>query len=198
MTRLDADPNVAKAVSSQLEEALLKTRYVFVVGQINDTMARDVVRQLVVLDNTSSEPINFLVSSPGGHVESGDMIHDMVKFIRSPVNMIGSGWVASAGTTIFLAAAKERRFCLPNTRFMIHQPSGGVGGQVSDIGIQARELIRVRERMVNVIARETGRPPEAVMKDIERDYWMSPEEAISYGIVSRTISHVSELADKTV
>jgi len=135
-----------------------------------------------------------LISSPGGHVESGDAIHDMIRFVRAPVTTIGTGWVASAGTHVFLAAPRERRVCLPNTRFMIHQPGGGAGGPAADIEIQAREILRTRERIARVVARETGQPFEKVAADMERDYWMGPEEAIEYGMVSRVIGSYRDLA----
>jgi len=135
----------------------------------------------------SDAPIKMLVSSPGGHVESGDAIHDMIRFIGAPVTTIGTGWVASAGTHIFLAPPKERRVCLPNTRFMIHQPAGGTGGPASDIAIQAKEIVRTRERIAKVIAKQTGQAYDKVLKDMERDYWLGPAEAIEYGIVSRII-----------
>jgi ATP-dependent Clp protease, protease subunit len=177
-----------------LEQKVFDSRYVFLVGGINDKVAKDAARRLIALADQSDAPINVLVSSPGGHVESGDVIHDVVKFIGVPVNMIGSGWVASAGTHLFLAVPKERRFCLKNTRFLIHQPSGGMGGQASDIAIQAKEIIRMRERIARVIAEETGQPLEKVLKDIDRDYWMTAEEAIDYGLVSRVIKSRKELA----
>ncbi|WP_211451474.1 ATP-dependent Clp protease proteolytic subunit [Collimonas antrihumi] len=177
-----------------LEEKAFKSRTVLVFGQINDTLARDVVRQLIALSGESKAPINLLVCSPGGHVESGDVIHDVIRFIDAPVNMIGSGWVGSAAVNVFLAVPKERRFCLQNTRFLIHQPSGGVGGQASDIAIQAREIIRVRERIGALIAKETGQKPEKVMADIDRDYWMSAPEAIEYGLVSKSIVSSRELS----
>ena len=136
----------------------------------------------------------MLVSSPGGHVESGDAIHDIIRFVRAPVTTIGSGWVASAGTHIFLAAPKERRVCLPNTRFMIHQPSGGAGGRASDIAIQAKEILRTRERIAKVIAAQTGKSVTTVLSDMERDFWMSAEEAVTYGIVSRVIDKQKDLS----
>jgi ATP-dependent Clp protease protease subunit len=176
-----------------LEEKAFKSRTVLIFGEINDKQAKDVVRQLIALSAESKEPINVLVCSPGGHVESGDVIHDVLRFIDAPINMIGSGWVGSAATTIFLAAPKERRVCLPNTRFLIHQPSGGIGGMVSDVEIQARELIRIRERIAALIAKECGQPLERVRKDIERDYWLTVPEALEYGLISRTIVNVSEL-----
>jgi ATP-dependent Clp protease protease subunit len=149
---------------------------------------------LILLSQESDAPIQLLISSPGGHVESGDAIHDVIRFVRAPVTTIGSGWVASAGTHIFLAAPKARRVCLPNTRFMIHQPSGGAGGRASDIAIQAQEIIKMRERIARVIAKETGQKLERVMADIDRDHWMSAAEAIDYGLVSRVIEKQSELA----
>jgi hypothetical protein len=133
----------------------------------------------------------MLVSSPGGHLESGDAIHDIIRFIGAPVNMIGTGWVGSAATHLYLAVPRERRFCLPNTRFLIHQPSGGAGGPASDIAIHAREIIKARERIAQTIARETGKPLDSVMQDIERDRWLSAEEAIDYGLVGRIINNKS-------
>ncbi|MGZ5818570.1 MAG: ATP-dependent Clp protease proteolytic subunit [Burkholderiaceae bacterium] len=177
-----------------LEEKAFKSRTVLLFGQINDTSARDIVRQLIALSGESKAPINFLVCSPGGHVESGDVIHDVIRFIDAPVNMIGSGWVGSAAVNVFLSVPKERRFCLQNTRFLIHQPSGGAGGQASDIAIQAREILRVRERIGALIARETGQKLERVVADIERDFWMSAPEAFEYGLVSKSIVSSKDVA----
>jgi ATP-dependent Clp protease, protease subunit len=179
---------------SLIESLSFKSRFVLVFGEVDDKMARQVCERLILLAQDSDAPIHMLVSSPGGHVESGDAIHDMIRFVRAPVTTIGSGWVASAGTHIFLAAPKERRVCLPNTRFMIHQPAGGAGGRATDIAIQAKEIIKTRERIAKVIARETGHKLEKVMADMERDYWMSPEEAVAYGIVSRVIERQKDLA----
>lgn len=182
-----------KPSAARMEENLFRSRFVFIVGQIEDKMAKAAVAQLVALAQESSEPIYVIVSSPGGHVESGDLIHDMVKFIPAPVYMIGSGWVASAGAIIFLAAPKERRLCLENTRFLLHEPSGGVGGSVSDIEIQATEIIKMRERLAVIIARETGQTTEKVLADIDRDLWMSAKEAVNYGLVSRIITRMDEV-----
>lgn len=194
MTNFNAETAPPRAKDDNfLEQKVFDSRYIFVIGGIDDKVAKDTARRLIALADESDEPINILVSSPGGHVESGDVIHDVVKFIGVPVNMIGSGWVASAGTHLFLAVPKERRFCLKNTRFLIHQPSGGMGGQASDIAIQAKEIIRMRERIARVIAEETGQPLDKVLKDIDRDYWMSAQEAIDYGLVSRVISSRKEL-----
>ena len=179
--------------ASMVDQLTFKSRFVLVFGEIDDQMARRTCERLIALAAESDAPIHLLISSPGGHVESGDAIHDMVRFVRAPVTTIGTGWVASAGTHIYLAAPKERRVCLPQTRFMIHQPAGGAGGRASDIAIQAREIIKTRERIAKVIARETGKPVEKVLADMERDYWMSAEEAIAYGIVSKVIERQKDL-----
>jgi len=187
------DENTALAPSPRMEENLFRSRFVFVIGRIEDKMAKSIVAQLIALSQESTDPIYMVVSSPGGHVESGDLIHDMVRFIPAPVTMIGSGWVASAGTHIFLAVPKKRRLCLENTRFLIHEPSGGVGGSATDIEIQLHEIVKMRERLIKIIARETDQSIEKVSNDIDRDHWMSAEEAIDYGLASRMINHISDL-----
>ena len=179
--------------SSYLEEKAFKSRTLLIFGTITDVAARDATRRLIALDADSDAPIDILVSSPGGHLESGDAIHDVVRFISAPVRMIGTGWVGSAATHLYLAAPRERRFCLPNTRFLIHQPSGGAGVPASDIAIHAQEINKARERIARTISRETGKSFEAVMADIERDRWLSAEEAVEYGLVSRIIERKSEL-----
>jgi len=186
-------PSATEPRTSYLEEKAFKSRTLLIFGTVTDLVAADVARRLIALDADSAEPIDVLVSSPGGHLESGDAIHDMVRFIAAPVNMIGTGWVGSAATHLYLAAPRERRYCLPNTRFLIHQPSGGSGGPASDIAIQAREIVKARERIARTIARETGKPLDVVLADIERDRWLSAEEAVEYGLVSRIIERKSEL-----
>jgi ATP-dependent Clp protease protease subunit len=180
---------------NELESRLLRSRKVLVFGAITDRLARDVTGRLLTLASTR-EPIDLYVNSPGGHVESGDTIHDLIRFIDgvAPVRVIGTGWVASAGALIFLAGAPERRFCLPNTRFLLHQPMGGVRGPAVDIDIEAREIIKMRERINRIIARETGQTYERVSRDTDRNYWMSAEEAIAYGMVSRVLKSLDELA----
>ena len=179
--------------TSYLEEKAFKSRTLLVFGTVNDVMAADVTRRLIALDAESAEPIDILVSSPGGHLESGDAIHDIVRFIAAPVNMVGTGWVGSAATHLYLSVPRKRRYCTPNTRFLIHQPSGGAGGMASDIAIQAREMVKARERIARTIARETGKPLDVVLVDIERDHWLSAQEAVEYGLVSRIIEHKTEL-----
>jgi ATP-dependent Clp protease, protease subunit len=188
-----ATPSATEPRTSYLEEKAFKSRTLLIFGTVTDLVAADVARRLIALDADSADPIDLLVSSPGGHLESGDAIHDMVRFIAAPVNMIGTGWVGSAATHLYLAAPRERRYCLPNTRFLIHQPSGGSGGPASDIAIQAREIVKARERIARTIARETGKQLEVVLADIERDRWLSAEEAVAYGLVSRIIERKSEL-----
>lgn len=188
-----APTQATEARPSFMEEKAFKSRTVLIFGAVTDALAADVARRLIALDADNGEPIDVLVSSPGGHLESGDAIHDMVRFIAAPVHMIGTGWVGSAATHLFLAVPRERRCCLPNTRFLIHQPSGGAGGPASDIAIQAREIVKARERIARTIARATDKPLETVLADIERDRWLSAEEAVNYGLVSRIIESKSEL-----
>ncbi len=197
-TRLAGDDKPAKndkadRPSGLAEQLAFKSRFVLVFGEIDDKLARSACERLILLAQDSDAPIHLLISSPGGHVESGDAIHDMIRFVRAPVTTIGTGWVASAATHIFLAAPKERRVCLPNTRFMIHQPAGGAGGRATDIAIMAKEIIKTRERIASVIAAETGQKIEKVRADMERDYWMNADEAIAYGIASRVIVSQKDL-----
>ncbi len=190
----DTPTHPAKAQDSAfLEEKAFRARTVLVFGTITDALASETVRKLLALDAESSAPITMIVSSPGGHLESGDAIHDVVRFIAAPVHMVGTGWVGSAATHLYLGAARERRVCLPQTRFLIHQPSGGAGGAASDMAIQAQEILKARERIAEVIARETGQPIERVRQDIERDLWMPAREAVAYGLASRVIQRRGEL-----
>lgn len=194
MYKDDEKQDKAERLESLAEQLSFKSRFVLLFGEINHSVARTTCERLIALDQQSDAPVSVLISSPGGHVESGDAIHDIIRFVRAPVTTIGTGWVASAGTHIFLAAPKERRVCLPNTRFMIHQPGGGAGGPATDIAIQAKEILRTRERIARVIARQTGNDYEKVLADMERDFWMSAAEAIDYGIVSRVIASHKDLA----
>lgn len=189
----DAPEERASGGNGVLMAKFLEARTVLIFGGIDQKLAERVSAQLLYLDHVSHDPIKIFVNSPGGHVESGDTIHDLIEFIASPVAVIGTGWVASAGTHIFLGAAKERRFCLPNTRFLIHQPSGGAGGRATDIAIQAKEIVKMRERLARVISEKTGQPVERVREDIERDYWMTTDEAKEYGILGTVISNISEI-----
>ena len=175
-----------------VQNALYKSRTVLVFGEIDMRLAERVTAQLLALAAESDKPIKVVINSPGGHVESGDTIHDMIKFCGPQVKVIGTGWVASAGAHIFLGASKENRLCLPNTRFLLHQPMGGVRGQASDIQIEAEEIVKMRERVNRMIAKETGQPYEKIVKDTQRNFWMSAEAAVEYGLVSKIIHNASE------
>ena len=193
--REPGDNRTLSSPINELELRLLRQRKVLVFGAINDKVARDVTGRLLALAGEGADPIDLYVNSPGGHVESGDTIHDMIRFVdaEAPVRVIGTGWVASAGALIFLAGHKDRRYCLPNTRFLLHQPMGGVRGPATDIDIEAREIVKMRERINQIIARETGQSMERINRDTDRNYWMSAEEAIEYGMVGKVIRTVKEL-----
>jgi ATP-dependent Clp protease, protease subunit len=182
-----------EARGSLEEQISFRTRTVLVFGEITDKLALAVCRRLLALAADSDAPITIFVSSPGGHVESGDAVHDMIRFVKAPVTTVGTGWVGSAAAHIFLAPPKEHRVCLPNTRFLIHQPAGGSGGKATDIAIQATQILLIRDRIARVIAQQTGQPLEKVARDIDRDFWMNAEEAMAYGIVSRIINHQADL-----
>lgn len=190
----DDKPNKSDKPDGIEEQMSFKSRFVLIFGEIDDKLAQTTCRRLLALAADSDAPITILISSPGGHVESGDAIHDVIRFIAAPVTTVGTGWVASAGVHVFLASPKDRRVCLPNTRFMIHQPAGGAGGQATDIAIQAKEILRTRERIARVIAKQTGKPYDTVISDMERDFWMSADEAVKYGIASRIVERQGDLA----
>ncbi len=176
-----------------IDERLFKARSILIFGGIDQKLAKDVTARLLALAHAGDDPITIYLNSQGGHVESGDTIYDVIKFVKPTVRIIGTGWVASAGALIFSAASRENRLSLPNTRYLLHQPSGGTGGTASDVAIQAKEIIRMRKRLNEIFARETGQPLERIEKDTDRDYWMSAEEAVGYGLVGKIISDVSEL-----
>ena len=176
-----------------VQNALFKSRTVLVFGEIDMRLAERVTAQITAFASESDKPIKIIINSPGGHVESGDTIHDMIRFCGVEVKAIGTGWVASAGAHIFLGAKKENRLCLPNTRFLLHQPTGGVRGQASDIEIEAEEIIKMQERVNRMIAKETGQTYERVVKDTQRNFWMSAEQAVEYGIVSKVIKNASDV-----
>jgi len=195
MIRMDDESgdNPIAEPNAFLEEALFKARTILLTGGIDDKQARRVSERLLALSSTSDEPILLVLSSPGGHVESGDMIHDMIKFVPAPVKILGTGWVASAGALIYSAAKKENRYALPNTRFLLHEPRGGVGGQASDVQIQAREIIRMRERLNTIFATATGQTLDKIKQDTERDFWMPAEEAVKYGLVGKIVTSQKDI-----
>jgi len=173
--------------------ALFKSRTVLIFGEIDMKVAERVTGQLLAYASEGSDDIRVVINSPGGHVESGDTIHDVIRFCGPRVKMIGTGWVASAGAHIFLGAQKENRFCLPNTRFLLHQPMGGVHGPASDIEIEAEEILKMRERINRIIARETGQSYEKVVTDTDRNFWIGSEDAVAYGLVTRVVSRADEV-----
>lgn len=177
-----------------LTQKMIENRTILIYGGINQDLAKEVSSQLLLLASLSDDPITIFINSQGGHVEAGDTIHDMIKFIKPEVKIVGTGWVASAGITIFLAAEAKNRYSLPNTRFMIHQPAGGVQGQSTEIQIEAREIVKMRERINRLIANATGQTYEKVSADTDRNHWLTVEEATEYGIVTHTITNSSELA----
>ncbi|HEV7732975.1 MAG TPA: ATP-dependent Clp protease proteolytic subunit [Candidatus Binatia bacterium] len=192
----DAQPGKgepAKPSASLVDERLFKSRSIFIFGEIDQDTAREVTEKLVALSYESDDDIRLFVNSPGGHVESGDTIYDMIKFVKPRVRIIGSGWVASAAAIIFLAAAKDDRLSLPNTRFLLHQPSGGAGGPATDLAIQAKEILKMRRRINELIARETGQTIDRVELDTDRDYWMTAPEAKEYGMVGRIVERADEV-----
>lgn len=178
---------------SLIQQKLLDSRSIMISGEINQALAEKVTKQLLVLQEMGDEPIKLYINSQGGHVEAGDTIHDMIKFVKPRVIVIGTGWVASAGITIYLAANKEDRYSLPNTRYMIHQPLGGVRGQATDILIEADEILRVRDRINKIISEATGQPLEKIAEDTDRNYWLNSSQAVDYGIVSKVITSYSDL-----
>ncbi|MDB4935826.1 MAG: ATP-dependent Clp protease proteolytic subunit [Labilithrix sp.] len=172
---------------------LFAKRTVLVFGEVNTKLARTVSAQLVALAASGDAPIRMFVHSPGGHVEAGDTMHDLVRAVAPDVIMIGTGWVASAGALIYAAAKKENRYALPNTRFLLHQPLGGMGGRASDIEIEANQIVQMRERLNRTFARATGQEYETIARDTEKNFWMSAKEACAYGLVHRIVEHLGEL-----
>ncbi|HEY2445312.1 MAG TPA: ATP-dependent Clp protease proteolytic subunit [Rhizomicrobium sp.] len=197
MSRLDEEekpkePAAPESQISPVQQALFKSRTVLIFGEINMKLAERVTAQLLAHAAEGDGDIRVVINSPGGHVESGDTIHDMIRFVGPRVKMIGTGWVASAGAHIYIGAHRENRCALPNTRFLLHQPLGGVAGPVSDISIEAQEIVKMRERLNRTIARETGQTYERVVADTDRNFWMSAEEAKAYGLVSRIVARASD------
>ena len=196
MRSMDAEGEIKEVAKSfnLLESALISNRTITLFGEINQEVARKTAEKLLALSFESDEPITMYIGSPGGHVESGDTIFDMIRYIKPQVRTVGTGWVGSIATHIYLAPDKENRFALPNTRFLIHQPHGGFGGDASDIEIHAREIVKTRERINGVIAAQTGQSLDKVAEDTQRDYWMSAEESVDYGLVGKIISNIDDLS----
>lgn len=190
----DAPRTTPTAITEDTRNLLFKARTLIISGEINQKLAANVIGQLLAMDSQSAEPITIYINSQGGHVESGDTIHDIVRYVRSPVRMVGTGWVASAGALIYVSVPKERRFSLPHTRYLLHQPAGGMRGSAADIEIEAREILNMRMRLNKVFAEATGQPLEKIEDDTRRNFWLSAESAVEYGLVGRIISHATELS----
>jgi ATP-dependent Clp protease, protease subunit len=167
---------------------LLKERVVFLVGPVNETTANLIVAQLLFLESENPDKdINFYINSPGGSVSAGLAIYDTMQFIKSPVSTTCMGLAASMGAFLLAAGAKGKRYCLPNSRVMIHQPSGGFSGQASDIEIQAKEILYLRRRLNEMMAKHTGQGIDIIEKDTDRDNFMSADEAVKYGIIDKVL-----------
>ncbi len=185
--------NKPSPIHQAISDRLFKSRIVIISGEITQDLAGSVISQFMALTSASGEPITLFINSQGGHVESGDTIHDFIRFVDAKVRIVGTGWVGSAAALIYLAAPVEDRFCLPNTRFLLHQPSGGIRGSGSDIAIEADQIVQIRRRINEIIARQTDQPLEKVEEDTKRNFWLNAEEAVEYGVVGHIVDHVSEV-----
>lgn len=188
--------NLPSTVTDSLRDRLFRARTLLIAGEINQQLAAHVMAQLLAMEAESDDMITMFINSQGGHVESGDTIHDMVRFIRPRVRMVGTGWVASAGALVYVAVPLEDRYCLPNTRFLLHQPAGGVGGTASDIEIEAKEILKMRERINRLFARQTGQTVERIEEDTRRNFWLGAEAARAYGLVGTVVERTDQLNGK--
>ncbi|HEX8692442.1 MAG TPA: ATP-dependent Clp protease proteolytic subunit [Longimicrobium sp.] len=181
------------SMTDTIRDRLFKSRTLIISGEVNQQLVANVMGHLLAMASAADDPITIFINSQGGHVESGDTIHDVIRFIKPRVRMVGTGWVASAGALIYVAAPREDRYCLPNTRFLLHQPAGGVGGSAADIAIEAQEIIRMRERINRIFSRETGQPFERIETDTHRNFWLDAEAAKEYGLVGKIIHGIDEV-----
>ena len=189
----DSDERGATS-TSELTRRLLDARSVVISGDITMRTAQQIINQLLVLEaDGPDDPIDVFISSGGGDADAGFAIYDVIKFVKSPVRTISVGLTGSAATTVFLGARKENRFALPNARLLIHQPATSFYGRASELEINAREILRFREKTDRIIAEETGQSFEKVQQDTVRDHWMTAEEAKEYGIVGAIIASRDEL-----
>jgi ATP-dependent Clp protease protease subunit len=179
-----------------LGRSLLKSRIILISDPIDHKLTNRVVAQLLYLDDDNPEkPIKMFINSPGGSADDGFAIYDMIRFVRAPVKIISAGLSASAATVIMMAVKKENRFALPNARIMIHQPSVRAFGPAEDLRRTAEQILKLRQRINELYAAETGQPLDKVANDTDRDYWMTAQEAIDYGLISRVVNNASELGD---
>lgn len=183
--------------SYDIYSRLLKDRIVMMGTPINDDVANTIIAQLLFLESEDPDKdINLYVNSPGGVVTSGLAIYDTIQFMKAPVSTICVGQAASMGAVLLAAGAKGKRFALPNARIMIHQPSGGTQGQATDIEIQAKEILKIRERLNAILAHHTGQTVTKIAEDVERDYFMSAEEALKYGLIDEILTKRPETKKK--
>lgn len=187
------DEEKKKKGNEALMERLLKTRTILLAGEINKELSERVVRQLLLLEAESDDPIRVFIDSPGGDAHAGFAIFDMIRFVKPQVYTVGMGLVASAGAIILLAAPKERRLGLPHSSYLIHQPLSGIRGVATEIEIHAREIEKMRKNINELISDETGQKLKKVEKDTDRDYWMNATEADEYGLIDKMISSRQEL-----
>ena len=181
--------------SYDIYSRLLKERVVFLVGPVNDQSANLVVAQLLFLESENPDKdIHFYINSPGGSVSAGMAIFDTMNFIKPDVSTLCTGMAASMGAFLLAAGAKGKRFSLPNSRVMIHQPLGGTQGQATDIEIHAREILRLRALLNDILAKQSGQPLERIERDTERDYFMTAQEAADYGLVDKVIDKREDAA----
>jgi ATP-dependent Clp protease protease subunit len=172
---------------------LYKARTVIISGEISQPLAERVTAQLTAMASESDKPITVFINSQGGHVESGDTIHDVIQFIQPRVRIIATGWAASAGALIYVSVPREDRYSLPNTRFLLHQPLGGMNGRAIDIDIEAQQILKMRQRLNRIFAEATGQPLEKIERDTNRNFWLSAEEALEYGLVGHIVQNASEV-----
>ena len=180
-----------------LAEKFLKTRQVILSGEVSHESAEKVIKQLLLLEADNDKPIYLYIDSPGGSIDDGFGIYDIIRFINAPVYTIGTGLIASMGAMILLSVPKERRLALPNSHYLIHQPliGGTYRGVATDLEIQAVEIAKSKEKIVQIIAEETGKSIEQVTADTDRDCWLTADEALAYGLVSKVISRRAELVE---
>jgi len=188
------EKKAAPKPDEMLQERFLKTRTILLTGEVDKDLSEKVIKNLLLLESISDEPITVLIDSPGGDVYAGFSIFDMIRFIKAPVRIVGMGLVASAAALILLAVPKERRFGLPNSSYLIHQPLSGIQGVATEIEIHARELEKTRERLNRIIAEATGQTVERVSRDTDRDYWMNASEAAEYGLIEKIIDKRADLS----
>lgn len=192
MTILEEKENIAKPQPDSSEK-LLKTRSILLSGEINKDSADKLIRDLLVLESESSDPVKIYINSPGGDVDAGYAIYDMIRFVSCPVILIGMGLVASAAALILLAVPAERRVGLPNSSYLIHQPLSQMKGNATDIEIHALQLEKIKAKINKVISEATGKSLIQVVKDTDRDYWLNADEALEYGLISRVVSSRDQL-----